>query len=139
MTFERDGGCQCGAVRYRIHAKPVAVRLCHCTFCQRQSGSAFSMSMMIPDGAFVVLQGELKTWCRSSDAGREVVTTFCPECGTRITGRSEVYQGFVNVRPGTLDDRSWLQPTDSYWMSEKQPWVSLPDGIREHQAQPKPR
>jgi hypothetical protein len=139
MSFEREGGCQCGAVRYRISAKPVSVGLCHCTYCQRQTGSAFSMAMMIPQGAFVLLQGVLKTWSRSSDSGRQVVTAFCPECGTRITARSELYKGLVNVRPGTLDDRSWLQPTDSYWMCEKQPWVSLPERVREHATQPKLR
>lgn len=97
------------------------------------------MAMMVPEGAFALLQGELKIWRRSSDSGRQVETAFCPECGTRITGRSELYKGFVNVRPGTLDDRSWLQPIDSYWMCEKQPWVALPAQLREHQTQPKLR
>jgi hypothetical protein len=136
MSFQQDGGCQCGAVRYRINAKPGAVTLCHCTYCQQQTGSAFSMAMFVPDGAFVLLQGQLKTWVRRSDSGRTVTTTFCPECGTRITGRSELYKGFVNVRPGTLDDRSWLQPTGSYWTREKQPWLKLQDGLKVHETQP---
>ena len=96
------------------------------------------MAMLIPDAAFALLQGTLKTWRRSSDSGRQVETSFCPCCGTRITGRSELYRGFVNVRPGTLDERSWLKPTYSCWMSEKQPWVVLPEQLRLYDTQPNP-
>jgi hypothetical protein len=136
MSFQQYGGCQCGALRYRINSAPVAVSLCHCTFCQRQTGSAFSMAMFVPADAFELVQGTLKVWKRSSDSGRVVETAFCPECGSRITGRTELYKGYVNVRAGTLDDRSWLQPTDSYWTREKQAWLTIPEGLRVHETQP---
>lgn len=136
MSFQQDGGCQCGAIRYRVSAEPVRVSLCHCSQCQRQTGSAFSMAMIVPDAAFALLRGQLKTWTRSSDAGRPVVCNFCPDCGTRITHQAEVYRGYTNVRPGTLDDRSWLKPTISIWNSQKQPWVVLPDGMYQHDHQP---
>ena len=136
MTFQKDGGCQCGGVRYRVSAEPVRVAICHCTQCQRVTGSAFSMAMIVADGAFGLLQGELKTWIRSSDAGRPVLCGFCPDCGTRITHKAELYRGFTNVRAGTLDDRSWLQPTMSFWTREKQPWVTVPEDLFQHETQP---
>ena len=139
MAFLKEGGCQCGAVRYRIVEAPARVSLCHCTQCQRQTGSAFSMAMFVAEAAFNLLRGEPKTWTRSSDSGREVACSFCPECGTRILHRAELYRGFVNLRPGTLDDRSWLQPTDSYWTREKQAWVQVPADLHIHDTQPTPR
>lgn len=136
MSFQQDGGCQCGAVRYRVSAEPVRVSLCHCGECQRQSGSAFGMSLIVADEAFSILQGQVKTWSRGSDAGRPVLCAFCPECGTRIFHKAEVYRGYTNVKPGTLDDRSWLAPNISIWMSQKQPWLSLQDGFYLHDYQP---
>jgi hypothetical protein len=136
MSFQRDGGCQCGAVRYRVSAEPLRLSMCHCTQCQHQSGSAFGMSLIVADTAFELLQGSLKTWTRSSDSGRMVACSFCPECGTRIHHKADSYKGYTNVKPGTLDDTSWLEPTISIWMSSKQPWVVVPEGITLEERQP---
>jgi hypothetical protein len=57
-----DGGCQCGIVRYRLEGEPLGVAVCHCIECQRQSGSAFGMSLAVPSGAFKLLSGALKTF-----------------------------------------------------------------------------
>ena len=94
------------------------------------------MAMIVPNEGFVLLQGELKFWTRSSDSGRPVVCGFCAECGTRITHRAEVYRGFTNVRPGTLDDRAWLRPKMSFWTREKQCWVIVPSELVQHESQP---
>ncbi len=136
MSFQQDGGCQCGAIRYRVSAEPVRVSLCHCTECQAQSGSAFGMSMIVSDDAFTLLQGQVKTWTRSSDAGRPVLCAFCADCGTRIFHKAEVYRGYTNVKPGTLDDRSWLKPNISIWNSQKQPWFVIPEEMFKHDHQP---
>ena len=61
MQRDRDGGCQCGAVRYRIHGEPLGLAVCHCTECQRQSGSAFGMSLAVAEPSFELLSGVLKT------------------------------------------------------------------------------
>lgn len=129
MSVQRDGGCQCGAVRYRVTQEPLGVRVCHCKECQRQSGGAFSLSMLVRDEAFSVLQGTVKSFTRSSDSGRSVTGSFCPECGTRIFHRAELYRGYTNVRAGTLDDTSWIKPTASIWMKSKQAWVRMQDDL----------
>jgi hypothetical protein len=123
-----DGGCQCARVRYRIEGKPLAVVVCHCTECQRQSGSAFGMSMAVPRDAFRLLSGELRAFDVSCDSGRIKTCTFCPTCGTRIY--HQVSREVLSIKPGTLDDTSGLDPDTHFWTKRKQPWVPIPDGVR---------
>src|SRR3954471_23304716 len=133
---ERTGGCQCGLVRYRIMGEPINVVACHCKECQRQSGSAFGMSMITRAQDFVLESGTLKEFERSSDSGRSLRCAFCPECGTRIYHVPGYLQGVVNVKPGTLDDTSWLKPTGHMWMRSAQTWLMLPENTPQHPTQP---
>lgn len=132
---ERSGGCQCGRVRYRLSAQPLLLVACHCQECQRQSGSAFGMSLMVPESGFSVL-GELKLFERSSDSGRPLRCFFCPECGTRIYHQPSYAGGVINIKAGTLDDTSWLRPQMHAWVSKQQPWVVIPEGTPKHPTQP---
>lgn len=137
MSNHREGGCQCGAVRYRLNGDPIMLVVCHCTECQRQSGSAFGMSLAVKKSEFELLQGTLKRWERSSHSGRKVGAAFCPECGTRIYHEPERMLGTaINVRAGTLDDRSWLAPAMHVWTQSKQSWVAIPDGTTQFEGQP---
>jgi hypothetical protein len=128
MGTPRDGGCQCGGVRYRLEGEPLGLAVCHCTECQRQSGSAFGMSLAIPREAFRLLAGELKRFSVRCDSGRIKECAFCPSCGTRIHHR--VGEAVLSLKPGTLDDTSWLSPDAHYWTKRKQPWAPIPDGAR---------
>jgi hypothetical protein len=123
-----EGGCQCGSVRYRIAGEPLALAVCHCTECQRQSGSAFGMSLAVRTEAFRLLAGEPRTFTVTCDSGRTKTCAFCASCGTRIYHR--VHDAVLSLKPGTLDDTSWLRPTAHYWTKRKQPWVPVPDGVR---------
>jgi hypothetical protein len=120
-----EGGCQCGAVRYRLEGKPRSLAVCHCTMCQRQSGSAFGMSLAISRNAFQLLSGTLKTFNVTCDSGRIKECAFCPECGVRIYNRTE---GRTSIKAGTLDDTSWLEPDAHFWTKSKQAWTPIPDG-----------
>jgi hypothetical protein len=128
MGDPRDGGCQCGAVRYRIEGSPLALAVCHCRECQRQSGSAFGMSLAVPSAAFRLLSGALKTFRVTCDSGRVKTCAFCPECGTRI--HHQVLAAVLSLKPGTLDDTAWLEPAEHFWTKRKQPWVAIPDEAR---------
>jgi hypothetical protein len=123
-----EGGCQCGSVRYRVQGKPLALAVCHCTECQRQSGSAFGMSLAVPGESFRLLRGELKTFTTVCDSGRIKHCAFCPDCGTRIYHQGT--EPVMSIKPGTLDDTSWLDPGAHYWTKSKQPWVPIPPGTR---------
>lgn len=132
----REGGRQCGAVRYRLTGEPKFLAACHCKECQRQSGSAFGMSLLMGAQDFQLLSGELKVFERSSESGRTIGCAFCPECGVRIYHEPRYVEGVLNIRAGTLDDTSWLQPQVHVWTRSKQPWLELPEGTSTHDTQP---
>lgn len=126
LKIPMDGGCQCGSVSYRVEGEPLGLAVCHCTECQRQSGSAFGMSLAVPSGAFKLRSGMLKTFEVICASGRIKTCAFCPECGTRIYHQTE---NGMSVKAGTLDDTSWLKPDSHYWTTRKQSWVVVPDGV----------
>jgi hypothetical protein len=141
MTFLQTGGCLCGAVRYEITQAPGMVYTCHCTHCQRATGGAFSIGVVVADEAFFVAGSELKPVKRTADSGRVATTWVCPECGTWLGGggkkpREPAVGGFRTVRGGTLDDTSWLQPTVHFWTRSAQTWFALPQGGRRFETQP---
>jgi hypothetical protein len=83
------------------------------------------MSLHLPKDQFVLIRGTLKSFTRSSDSGRPVVCSFCPDCGNRIIHEPSRAPGMVNVRAGTLDDTSWLAPSLQVWTASKQTWLEL--------------
>ena len=84
----------------------------------------------------VVVEGVLKTFERPSDSGRVVKCAFCPDCGTRIYHLPQYRVGMINIKPGTLDDTSWLAPRLEVWTQEKQPWLPAMEQLQSHTAQP---
>lgn len=136
MKTRDTGGCQCGSIRYEISDEPRQVVACHCTDCQRQSGSAFGMSMVVDAAAFGLTKGESKIYRSMSSTGREKVGAFSPGCGTRIYHQPEWRKGTISVKAGTLDDTTWLQPQVHIWTSSKQPWIVIPDGVESYALQP---
>ncbi|TFH22368.1 MAG: aldehyde-activating protein [Myxococcales bacterium] len=136
MTESGEGGCQCGKVRYRIGAEPITLAACHCKECQRQSGSAFGMSLVVRGDDFELLSGELRDFVRSSDSGRTIRCAFCPDCGTRIYHEPTYMEGVLNVKAGTLDDTSTLEPALHAWTGSKQRWISLPEAATCFEGQP---
>lgn len=125
MEGERGGGCECGAVRYLVSGKPLAVVVCHCKSCQRQSGSAFGMSMLFAPDQFVCESNELSSYQRTADSGATMHRHFCRTCGTTIFTRKP-NASYVILKPGTLDDTSEVRPTIQLWTRRKQSWLQLP-------------
>ncbi len=136
MAARLRGGCQCGGIRYEVTGAPRQVVVCHCVDCQRQSGSAFGMTLVVREENFRLTQGEPKTFTSKSDAGRAKLGAFCPRCGTRIYHKPEWRKGMVSVKPGTLDDTSMLKPDIHIWTGSKQPWITIPDDVEAHETQP---
>ena len=125
------GGCQCGAIRYEVTG---AVR--QIVACQRQSGSAFGMTMVVAEEDFRITQRKKETFAVDSDAGRQKIGGFCRQCGSRIYNRSDWLPGMISVKPGTLDDTISLQPQIHLWTSRKQGWVAIPEGVEAYETQP---
>ncbi len=136
MQLPLTGSCQCRAVRYRCTAAPSSIYACHCTECQRQSGSAFGMSILMPREAFSFTQGAPRTWTRSSDSGRMIDCMFCPDCGTRIVHLPQHSPGLAIIRAGTLDDTRSVKLAGHIWTASRQPWFEVPAGSIAYERQP---
>lgn len=129
MPAPYAGGCQCGAVRYVLTAEPIRTVACHCKECQRQSGSAFGMSMIVPEKSLTIT-GLTKRFARIADNGNQNTGVFCPECGVRICQIPRYIEGVLVLKPGTLDDTSWVRPNYFVWMKSGQGWVPVPEGVK---------
>lgn len=126
-TTNRSGGCQCGTIRYELTAAPEMLYACHCSDCQKQSSSAFGMSLIMAadDVSFVKGAKRLKTWETHGEDGRIKRCSFCPDCGSRIMHASDDPQKSVSIKAGSLDDTSWLKPVAHIWLQSAQPWLAL--------------
>jgi hypothetical protein len=132
------GGCQCGAVRYEVRGNPLMIYACHCTICQRQSGSAFGMAVLFGAGDMALTGIEPAYFIRQGHS-RQFRYYFCPRCGSRIYHRWFTEAGdvpFVNIKPGTLDDTSWVRPGCHVWTQHAQSWVRFADHDVLFQQQP---
>jgi hypothetical protein len=123
----RTGGCQCGSIRYELVGTPQMLYVCHCTDCQRQSSSAFGMSLrMNPDEIdFSQSQKQLQSWDTRGEDGLIKRCSFCPDCGTRIMHGSDNPDETVSIKAGSLDDTSQLRPVAHIWLRSAQPWVQI--------------
>jgi hypothetical protein len=119
MPAPYTGGCQCGSVRYVLTTEPIRLAACRCKECQRQSGSAFGMSMPVKKDSLTVA-GLTKQVTRIADSGNEVTGVFCPECGVRIYHVLKPTAEVLSLKPGTLDDTRWLGPDHFVWMKSAQ-------------------
>jgi hypothetical protein len=104
---------------------PLLVYACHCTECQRWSGSAFSVSMPVAAKSFRVARGEPKHWRRTGASGVESTYWFCGDCGGRVCGARDARPDIIAVRAGTLDDASWLRPVAHVYMRSAQAWEHI--------------
>ncbi len=119
-----QGGCACGAVRFALKAKPMVVHACHCTDCQRLTGSAFVLNAWIERDQVDLLSGAPASFT-FTDKGRNNSVHFCPECGTYVW--TEYLPGFWFVRVGALDNPKAFAPDAHIFTRSKQPWLALPD------------
>jgi hypothetical protein len=134
---EVKGGCLCGQVRYSGTAEPMFAGICHCTHCQKQSGSAFSIVVAVPT-ASLSIEGSPKTYTQAGDSGKNVTAKFCPNCGSTLLSEPELMAGASILRVGTLDDPSWVKPTMEIYCDSAQPWVSLAGGMQRFPKMPGP-
>jgi hypothetical protein len=131
-----EGGCLCGRVRYRVNNKSAVTAVCHCRHCQRQSGSAFSV-MLLLKRSDLEINGELETYTDKGDSGLQVLRRFCPRCGSAMMSEAAAAPGRVALKAGTLDDVTGLRPGLHIWCESAQPWVALPDTSPRFPRQPR--
>ena len=127
MGVRREGGCACGALRYRLASEPLFIHCCHCLNCQRQTGSAFVVNLLIEADRVEVLAGRAQPVDAPRDDGSVQRIFRCPDCQVAIFseyGRPEVRF----VRGGTLDQPTDIAPDVHIYTRSKVGWVILPEG-----------
>lgn len=137
--FPVEGGCVCGAVRYRLTARPLGVYACHCKDCQRSSGTGYAISAMVETAALEVITGTLVGWEKRADSGRIARVMRCAQCGTNVWNEPLAAPHLRVLRPGTLDDSRWAAPVGNIWTDRALPWVVIDPNLPHFPGQPADR
>ena len=131
-----EGGCLCGAVRYRVTAQPYYVAVCACSFCQKLTGSDYNVEPMFrpAEFEFEVTAGATKTYTTASEgSGQQIHIHFCPACGKSVFLRPDRFPDCVGVFAGTFDDPNWFprtpENTGYFFTSEAPRGMLLPAGF----------
>ena len=125
-----EGGCSCGAVRFRLKAEPISVNCCHCRDCQRQTGSGFALNLLI-EAENVELLGEApEPVAYATGSGMGQRNFRCPHCKVSVWSiYNAAGEGARFVRGGALDDPGGIEPNAHIFTASKLGWVSIPDGV----------
>ena len=131
MAETFDGGCTCRQVRYRMTSKPLFVHCCHCTWCQRETGTAFALNAMIEADRVELTAGAPEAVNTPSNSGKGQKIWRCPNCRIALWSNYAGAGDAVRfVRVGTLDNAAAMPPDIHIFTSTKQPWVVMPPGAR---------
>lgn len=138
MGERHEGGCVCGAVRYVVQRPPERVTICHCTWCQRRTGSAFGVEAVFKADAVELAGDTLRIYRHISDeSGRWLEQAFCSTCGANIGFTLEAVPGIRTIAAGTFDDPAWVT-SDKYlfrhvFMRSDRGWADVPDGVERYE------
>jgi hypothetical protein len=123
-----EGGCQCGAIRYRVSGAPVLAAICHCAMCRRANAAPAVAWAMFQESQVAFLGGSPATYASSPGAKR----SFCSTCGTQISFAADYIPGLIDLTIGSLDHPEKIAPTLHYWDSRRLPWIHFADDLPRH-------
>ena len=129
MIGTLEGGCACGEVRYRLGSEPMFVHCCHCLNCQRHTGSAFVINLLIEATRVELLKGAPEPVDMPRNGGTPNRIFRCRACRVAVWSEYGGRTEFRFVRGGTLDDPSAVTPDVHIYIRSKLPWVRLPEGV----------
>lgn len=130
MPSSLSGGCLCGAVRFRTNKTPLRTLSCHCTFCQKMTGTSFYTESIFPFDAVELNDGKIQIYEHKSDeSGKTVYVHFCPTCGTSLGLTFDRWPHLRAVSRGCFDEPNEVAVTDNIWTRSAQSGVALPSGV----------
>jgi hypothetical protein len=125
-----EGGCTCRHVRYRVHSTPLFVHCCHCSWCQRETGSAFVINALIEANEIELVQGDTEIIDTPSASRKGQKIYRCPRCKIALwSNYAGAGEAIRFLRVGTLDRPDRIPPDIHIYISTKLPWVVLPEGV----------
>jgi hypothetical protein len=120
-----DGGCHCGHVTYEAEIDPDKIVICHCTDCQRLTGSAYRVTALTSTGNLRLTANPPKVYTKHGDNGRPRLQSFCPECGSPLfTSGEGPDAATTGIRVGTIHQRRELKPSRQIWCRSALPWIN---------------
>jgi len=126
----------CGAIRYSITVPVTELRACHCTTCQKGSGTQGSVNAVIPASAFKLTKGALKRYDSQADSGRTLYRFFCGDCGSPIYSQRATALDTLVVRAGSLDEAGDMKITANIWTRSARPWAYIDPASKQLPGQP---
>ncbi|GAB5451497.1 MAG: GFA family protein [Halioglobus sp.] len=135
LNIPATGSCQCGAVTYTLSAEPLFTYACHCHTCQKRTGSACAVALVVALDALAI-EGELTAWSRVSDKGETNTRYNCAACGNTVHGVGETNPALTKLQSGTLDDPRAVEPEVHMWTRSRQAWLTLPEDVPQYTTQP---
>ena len=127
MSVMHEGGCACGAIRYHVSGPPALAQACHCTFCQRRTGSAFALVVAFKEDQVELTGSTPSRYDHDSDESeRWVRSHFCSTCGTTVLITLEKNPGVRVVPGGTFDDPTWFKIGRHIWTRSAHHWLVFP-------------
>ena len=134
--IEREGGCLCGNVRYRVAGDPIAARICWCRTCQHFSGNGTANAIFRTEG--IAVTGSTTVFTSQAASGNVIARTFCAACGSQLFAEAAARPGLAVVRIGTLDDPASVTPTANIWVSSAPAWATFDPALARFEQQPPP-
>ena len=125
MKLPLEGGCLCGAVRYRIGAEPDHAGYCHCRMCQRAAGAPVVPWLILACEAFAWTRGKPVVYRSSAEAER----LFCGTCGSQLVSRHIAQPDQLEVTLASLDDPAAVRPNDHIWTASRIAWFDIADDL----------
>ena len=136
--MEITGGCLCKAVRFRITAQPIAMRLCWCRVCQYLASGQCHGQRGVSRATRFTIEGELRDYRSVADSGNVMHRRFCPACGTHLFSAAEARPHLIIVRNGALDDTALARPGATIWTAQAPEWAWIDESLPRHAGQPPP-
>jgi len=135
--MEITGGCLCRQVRFRITAKPMAMRLCWCRLCQYLAAGNATVNVVFPSSS-ITIEGQLTDYRSIAESGNVMHRRFCPKCGTPLFSAAESRPHLIIVRNGALDDTALITPDATIWTTQAPEWAWIDEALPQHAGQPPP-
>lgn len=133
VTRSRKASCSCGQLSALATGEPVRVSVCHCTACQRRTGSVFGAQSRFPEQC-VAVSGESRKYARVAESGHTLTFFFCPTCGATVYYTNDALPGFVGIPVGAFADPSFNTPTFSVYERSMHAWVAFATAVERSQS-----
>ena len=135
--IDAEGGCFCGAIRYKVLGEVMGSAACHCRDCQYICGGAPSYVFLVAAPTVEITKGETATYRSTADSGAIRIRHFCANCGTPLFAEDSAYPSVISIKAGSLDDTSLYKPTAHFWTKSAPDWHHIdPNAARTPEGAP---